>query len=75
MEANRNIVVVPQKNESFLSEKKLVDYREYRQGFLTYLLRHSKNPQKAEGYSPYSVYNTANRLVRDLWMWKEHGCY
>lgn len=76
MEPNRVITIVPQKNENYLTEKEVVDYREYRKTFLTYLLQMGKNPKKAQGYSPYSVYATSPRVARfDLWTWKQNGCY
>jgi integrase len=76
MEPNRTISIVPNKNEEWLSEKEIVDYRQYRKKFLSYLLRMGKNPQKAEGYSPYSVYATANRTAKlDRWMWRKDDTY
>ena len=76
MEPNRNIKIVPTKCEDYLTEKERSDYRQYRKTFLTYLLRQAKNPQKAEGYSPYSVQMTANRVGRfDHWVWKKKNGY
>jgi integrase len=76
MEVNRNISIVPTKVDNYLTEKERLDYRQYRKTFLTYLLRRGKNPKKAKGYSPYSVYNTANRTARfDLWTWRHDEGY
>jgi len=76
MEPSRQIRVVPNKNENYLTEKEQVDYKEYRKTLLSYLLKVGKNPQKAQGYSPHSVYATGNRLARfDLWVWNKKEEY
>jgi integrase len=76
MEPNRNITTVPPKSAERLTEKQKTDYREYRKKLLTYLLRVGKNIEKAEGYSPYSVYTTGNRLARfDRWVWERNDGY
>jgi len=76
MEPNRSITIVRKGQQEFLSDKAVVDYYEYRKSFLTYLLRIGKNPEKANGYSPYTVCNTANRTARfDTWVWENRGGY
>jgi len=76
MEPDKEIRILPEPNEEYLTAKELVDYREYRTTFLSYLIRMGKNPKKAEGYSPYSVLATAHRTARfDLCAWKEKGGY
>ncbi len=76
IDPNRSITIVPDSNAELLGEKEEIDYHDYRERFLTYLLRMGKNPEKAEGYSPYSVYSTANRTARfDRWLWEREGCY
>lgn len=76
LEPNRNISIVQKRQEEFLTEKQLLDYYQYRKEFLTYLLRIGKDPQKAKGYSPYTVKNTADRTARfDLWVWNNRGEY
>jgi len=65
LEPNRNSNIVQKRQEEFLTDKQLVDYYEYRKKFLTYLLRMGKNPQKANGYSPYTVKNTADLTARN----------
>lgn len=76
VDPSRQITVVPDDNAAMLDEKQEVDYRDYRQNFLTYLLRIGKNLEKAEGYSPYSVYSTANRTARfDRWVWRQEDEY
>jgi hypothetical protein len=76
MEPNRNIVAVSEKSTKKLSEKEKTDYREYRKKLLKYLIEIGKNPEKAEGYSPYSVKTTGSRLARfDRWMWERNDGY
>jgi len=76
LEPNRTITIVRNDQAEFLSEKAVVDYYEYRKPFLAYLLRMGKKPEKAKGYSPYTVSNTANRTARfDLWVWNNRGGY
>lgn len=76
MEPNRTITLVPKRHREFLSDKAVIDYYEFRKPFLTYLLRMGKNPEKAKGYSPYTVCNTASRTARfDYWVWQNRGGY
>jgi len=76
MEPNRNIRIVQKRHQEFLSDKQILDYYEFRKPFLSYLMKMGKNPQKARGYSPYTVKATANRTARfDLWMWENRGGY
>jgi integrase len=71
MEPNRNITIVPESNADLLSEKERIDYYEHRKALLTYLLKFGKNPEKAKGYSPYTVYNTGYRAAEfDRWVWQ-----
>ena len=43
---------------------------------LSWLLKIGKNPDKAEGYSPYTVYSTAYRTAAfDCWLWDQRGAY
>lgn len=72
----RTIAVVPKPTGGTLSEKQLVDYTEQRKRFLSWLLNRGKRPERAEGYSPYTVYSDASRTARfDRWMWEERGSY
>ncbi|RDI72960.1 site-specific integrase [Halopelagius longus] len=76
MEPSRNIVIVPESNADLLTEKEEIDYYEHRKAFLTFLLKFGKNPKKAKGYSPYTVYNTGYRAAAfDRWVWQEGGEY
>jgi site-specific recombinase XerD len=72
----RSIPVVPKTHDGVLTEKQLVDYSDLREQFLSWLLKVGKNPEKAEGYSPYTVYSTASRTARfDLWLWEQRNEY
>ena len=76
IESGRTIKLVPEPNADQLNEKQLVDYREHRGEFIEWLLEEGKNPEKREGYSPYSVYGTAYRCARfDRWVWAEEDRY
>lgn len=76
LDPGRNIVIVPSGNRDMLSEKEAVDYRDYREKFLKWLLHVGKNPDKATGYSPYTVYESGYRAAAfDRWVWDEHGEY
>ncbi|WP_224449683.1 tyrosine-type recombinase/integrase [Haloprofundus salilacus] len=75
-EPNRNIIIVSEPNRELLTEKEHVDYYEYRKSLLTWLLKFGKNPQRASGYSPYSVYSTGYRTAAfDRWVWQQDGHY
>lgn len=72
----QSIIIVPEDNQQELTDKEHLDYYEYRGSFLTWLLKLGKNPEKAKGYSPYSVYNTGYRTAEfDRWAWERHGGY
>lgn len=72
----RPIQVVPKSHDGVLNEKQLVDYKDHRARFLSWLLKVGKYPEKAEGYSEYTVYSTAYRTARfDLWLWEQKNGY
>lgn len=76
MEPNRSILIVVKSNEERLSEKQLLDYHEYRKRFLSWLLNIGKDPETADGYSPYTVYGTNYRTARfDRWVWDHRDGY
>jgi integrase len=76
LDPGRSIVIVPQKNQSLLSKKKQVDYHDYREKFLKWLLHLGKNPDRGVGYSDYTVYGTGYRAAKfDRWVWNKHGGY
>jgi integrase len=59
-----------------LNDKQLVDYKEQRAQFLSWLLNFGKHPEKAEGYAQSTVYNTAYRTAQfDLWVWEQKNQY
>ncbi len=73
---DRRIRIVPQWQEGFLTDKHLLDYHKYRKNLLSYLLQIGKNPEKAQGYSPYTVYADSYRQSAfDLWLWERDGEY
>ncbi len=76
LDPGRSIVVVPQSHDGELTEKQLVDYKDQRIQFLSWLLSVGKNPRKADGYAPYTVYSDAYRTARfDRWVWEQAGRY
>ena len=76
LDPGRNIAVIPQSHDSVLSDKQLVDYKEQRIKFLSWLLNVGKNPERATGYSEYTVYSTAYRTANfDKWVWENRGGY
>ncbi|MWG33891.1 tyrosine-type recombinase/integrase [Halomarina oriensis] len=76
IDPGRSIVLVPKSHHCATTEKQRVDYQTYRKQFLTWLLKVGKNEEKAEGYSPYTVYATGYRTAAfDRWMWEQRGGY
>ncbi|WP_049906313.1 tyrosine-type recombinase/integrase [Halorubrum aidingense] len=72
----RSINLVPSANHEHLNEKQLVDYVEHRRRFIEWLREQGKHPKKREGYSDYTVYETAYKTARfDRWVWGEEGRY
>ena len=56
-----DFLVVTGLAEEQLNEKQLLDYRQYREDFLSWSLAVGKNPMKAEGYSRETVRRTGYR--------------
>lgn len=76
IEPARSIKIVPEPNEEQLNEQQLVDYREYRWKFIQWVREIGKNPEKGEGYSDYTAYETAYRTARfDRWVWTREDRY
>lgn len=76
LDAGRNIVIVPKKNDRMLSGKERVDYESYRESFLQWLLHLGKDPESAQGYSPYTVYESGYRAAAfDRWVWDAQDEY
>ncbi|MFC6733057.1 site-specific integrase [Haladaptatus sp. DYSN1] len=76
LDPGRHIVIVPSDNENQLSKKQYVDYHSYREQFLKWLLHIGKNPEKALGYSAYTVYESGYRAAAfDRWVWNTHDEY
>ena len=75
-EVEDRIPVVPQSHDGELTEKQLVDYKDTRLKFLSWLIHFGKDPEKAKGYSPYTVFSSAYRTARfDLWLWQQKNEY
>lgn len=73
IEPGRTIKLVPEANAEHLNEQQHADYRDYRHRFIDWMRVEGKNPEKAEGYSDYTAYESAYRTARfDRWAW-EHG--
>lgn len=76
IDTDRSIPVVPKSHDGVLTDKELVDYKDRRIRFLSWLFQVGKHPESAEGYSPYTVYSMAYRTARfDLWLWDQHDGY
>jgi len=76
IEPSRSIQIVPEQNEKHLNEQQHADYREYRWKFIQWMRTEGKNPEKAEGYSDYTAYETAYRTARfDRWAWNREERY
>jgi len=76
IEPGRSIKIVPGPNEEQLNEQQEVDYRDHRWKFTQWLLDEGKNPDKIEGYSQYTVYETAYKCARfDKWVWSQENRY
>lgn len=72
----RELKLVPNPNQEQLNEKQLIDYVEYRRDWVEWLRTIGKNPEKREGYSDYTVYETAYKTARyDRWVWSQEGRY
>ncbi|MFC6755892.1 MULTISPECIES: tyrosine-type recombinase/integrase [Haloarcula] len=72
----RNIVLIPGDNDAQLSEKQRVDYRSYRESFLNWLYHLGKDPESAQGYSPYTVFESGYRAAAfDRWVWETEETY
>jgi hypothetical protein len=67
-------MVIPEPHEEVLTDKKLTNYKEHRKKFLVWLLNVGKDPERAEGFSPHTVYGTSNRTAEfDKWRWENCG--
>ena len=68
IDLNRSIVVIPETHEGVLTDKQLINYKQHRLKFLSWLLNIGKTPEKAKGYSPHTVYGAAYRTPQfDKW--------
>lgn len=73
---DRGIVVIPKSHEGHLNDRQYINYKEHRVRFLSWLLNVGKDPERATGYSGYTVYSTAYRTAQfDKWRWDKFGGY
>ncbi|ELZ47893.1 site-specific recombinase xerd [Halorubrum coriense DSM 10284] len=76
LDDGRSLKIVPETNREELNEKQLVDYVGYRRRWIKWLREQGKHPQKREGYSDYTVYETAYKSARfDRWVWADEDRY
>jgi len=76
LDCERTITLAPEANRERLNEQQLSDYREYRRAFIKWLRTRGKTPEKYEGYSDYTAYETSYRCARyDAWTWTQEGKY
>ena len=76
IDSDRNITLIPQSGDAKLTDKEYVDYWSYRKKLLSYLLKLGKSEEKAQGYSPYTVYSdTYRQTTFDEWVWERHDGY
>lgn len=68
--------IATKKTRGRLSEKQLVDYRHQRERLLEWLQVFGKDPEKAEGYSEYTVRDTMYRTDQFYrWVWDREDGY
>jgi integrase len=76
IEPSRSITIVPAPNVEFLNEQQIADYREYRYAFIDWMMNEGKHPEKREGYSDYTTYETAYKTARfDRYAWNQEDRY
>lgn len=69
-------MVIPKSHEGWQNDKQLINYREHRVRFLSWMWNVGKDPESATGYSEYTVYGTAYRSARfDKWRWERFSGY
>lgn len=76
IEPSRSIKIIPKKNEEHLNEQQYTDYEDHRYRFIQWMREEGKNPEKVEGYSDYTAYETGYRTARfDRWVWQKENGY
>lgn len=76
IEPSRSIKIVPEPNAKHLNEQQYTDYEDHRYRFIRWLREEGKNPEKVQGYSDYTAYETGYRTARfDRWVWQIEGGY
>ena len=70
------VPLVTEDAANHLNKKQLLDYREHREAFLSWLLVFGKDPESAAGYSRATVRRTAYRTDQfNRWVWGHEGTY
>ena len=70
------VPAVTEPSEQRLNAKQLLDYREQREEFLSWLLAFGKDPMRGAGYSRATVRRTAYRTDQfNRWVWTDEGQY
>jgi integrase len=65
--------IVPNPTKDLLSDRQVVDYKGQRERFVDWLQHFGKEPEKANGYSDYTVRDTMYRTDRFWrWVWTEY---
>ena len=76
IDLDRGIVIIPRSHVDVLTDKHLINYKDHRVTFPSWLLNVGKVPDRAKGYSPHTVYGTAYRTARfDKWRWENCDGY
>lgn len=66
--------IISEGTDDLLSDRQLVDYRDQRERLLDWLKYFGKDPDKAEGYSKYTVRDTMYRTDRFYrWVWTKYA--
>lgn len=70
------VPLVTEDAANHLNKKQLLDYREHREAFLSWLLVFGKDPESAAGYSRATVRRTAYRIDQFYRrVWSQEGTY
>jgi len=71
-----DIVVITEKTEEILNQRQLVDYRDYRERLIKWVLHLGKNPEKAEGYAWDTTRQRCYRIDQFYrWVWEKEDGY
>ena len=72
----KNTVVVLEPTEDRLNERQLVDYRDFRERLIKWVLHLGKEPKKADGYVKETTRRRSYRIDQFYrWIWEEEDGY